>query len=589
MVHFLMNKLSNIIWNVRNGNLSSLRIEASANMAGLYVSLFLVVFDNFAFWQAVNSALGSFSIKSIVFTGAFAVLLTGVINLLIALISFKYLLKPILMVLLLTSATASYFMQHYGVMLDVTMLQNIIETNPDEAMELLGPGMYLHLVIFGVLPALILVRTHIVYKSLPRELLAKAGNILITLCVVSLTMFAFYKELASFGRNNHVLSNLINPLNYINALRRYGEQNLVQKRPIKDLGTDAYLLTQSAQRTRKNLTILVVGETARASNYSLNGYTHNTNPKLARQDIINYSNSWSCGTATAISLPCMFSNLGREHYSDDEAKHQQNLLDVLQHAGVQILWRENNSGCKGVCARVETHEIANSKDSEHCEAGECYDDILLNNLQQYIDNLKQDTVIVFHLQGSHGPTYHLRYPDEFAVFKPFCNSNQLEDCTREEVVNVYDNTILYTDHVLNNVIELLKLNNTQFNTAMIYMSDHGESLGENGVYLHGLPYFIAPDNQKHIPFIIWLSDQYAANAGIDKTCLKARSKQHYSHDNLFHSMLGLMNVGSITYKAEQDVFAPCNRSTARFLVQGGSGVKKETTNNSSHLSRSTLP
>jgi lipid A ethanolaminephosphotransferase len=491
---------------------------------------------------------------------ALTVLVTGVINLLIAMVSFKYLLKPILIILLLTSATASYFMQQYGVMLDVTMLQNIIETNPGEAMELIGPAMYWHIMAFGVVPALILARTKIVYKSLPIEILARAGNILIITCVIGLTLFAFYKEFASFGRNNNTLSSLINPLNYINALRRYGEQNMVREQPVKEIGTDAYLLTQSPRRQKNNLTILVVGETARASSYSLNGYAHNTNPNLAKQDIINYSNTWSCGTATAISLPCMFSNIGRDNYSDNTAKHQQNLLDVLQHAGVQVLWRDNNSGCKGVCARVETQEMTNIHGPQYCVDGECYDEILLSNLQQYIDNLNRDAVIVLHLQGSHGPSYHLRYPKRFAVFKPFCDSNQLEDCTREEVVNVYDNTILYTDHVLNEVIELLKLNSTQLNTAMLYMSDHGESLGENGVYLHGLPYFMAPDHQKHIPFIVWLSDQYSYDAGIDKACLKTGAKERYSHDNLFHSMLGLMGVNSGIYKPELDVLQPCRKN-----------------------------
>lgn len=537
--------------------------EASVNTAGLHVSLFLVLLGNFAFWQATSDALGHFSLHYIVFIAALAVVLTALINLLITLVSFKYIFKPVVIVLLLCSAVASYFMQNYGVMLDSTMMQNIVETDPAEAVELFSPRLLVYLLIFGAFPALIIARTKILYKPWPRELLAKATNLALTLCVIGVTTFAFYKDIASFGRNHNELRNLVNPLNYIVALEKYGVQKLVHERPVKRLGEDAYLLTQWGTRGKKNLTILVVGETARASNYSLNGYAHNTNPKLARQDIINFNNAWSCGTATAVSVPCMFSNLGREAYSDDEAKHQENLLDVLQHAGVQVSWRDNNSGCKGVCARVETLELSNLKDPKNCVDGECYDDILFNNLQHYVDNLKNDTVIVLHLQGSHGPTYHLRYPKEFAVFKPFCDSNQLEDCTREEVVNVYDNTILYTDHVLNGVIELLKQNSTQFNTAMLYMSDHGESLGEDGLYLHGLPYFIAPDEQKHVPFIVWLSDQYAADAGIDKTCLKARSNEPTSHDNLFHSILGLMDVDSATYNAELDVFAPCNRSTAR--------------------------
>jgi lipid A ethanolaminephosphotransferase len=534
--------------------------EASVHAVALHVSLFLVLLGNFAFWQATSEALGQLSMASVLLIAGLAVIVVGLINLLITLVSFRYIFKPVIIALLLTSAAASYFMQSYGVMLDETMMQNIMETDPAEATELLSLKFMGNMLLFGVLPALVVLRTRILYKPLLRELLAKATNLIITVCVIGITLFAGYKDLASFSRNHHELRHLINPLNYVYGIKRYALEHWSEQRPIEPLGEDAYVLTPLDQRGRKNLTILVVGETARAKNFSLNGYDHNTNPNLARQDIINFNNTWSCGTATAISVPCMFSNMGHENYSDDQAKHQENVLDVLQHAGVQVVWRDNNSGCKDVCDRVETLEMSREHDAKYCVDEDCYDDILFSNLQAYVDNLKKDTVIVLHMQGSHGPTYHLRYPQEFAVFKPSCDSNQLEDCTQEEVVNVYDNTILYTDHVLNGVIEFLKHNNAQFNTAMLYMSDHGESLGENGLYLHGLPYFIAPDEQKHVPFIVWLSDQYATTAGIDKTCLKARSQDRYSHDNLFHSMLGLMDVDSITYNPDLDVFAPCNRN-----------------------------
>ncbi|MDQ1363561.1 MAG: lipid ethanolaminephosphotransferase [Pseudomonadota bacterium] len=545
---------------------SLLSFEASINTAGWHVSLFLVLLGNFAFWQAASDALGYFSLHNIALIAALAVLMTALINLLITIIGFKYIFKPLIIILLLCSAVASYFMQRYGVMLDITMMQNVIETDPREATELFSAALFAHLLIFGAIPALIIARTRILYKPWPRELLARAINLALTLCVIGATSFAFYKDLVSFGRNHNELRHLINPLNYLHAIKGYGKQHWVQKRPVSPLGEDAHLLTTWPQRGKKNLVILIVGETARASNFSLNGYTHNTNPNLARQDIINFSNAWSCGTATAVSVPCMFSNLGREHYTDDAARHQENILDVLQHAGVQVAWRDNNSGCKGLCARVDSRDLSHEKHPQLCANGECYDDILFDRLQQYVDHLQTDSVIVLHQKGSHGPTYHLRYPQEFAVFKPACNSNQLDECSREEVVNVYDNTILYTDHVLNGVIEFLQQNSQQFNTAMLYMSDHGESLGEEGLYLHGLPYFMAPDEQKHIPFIVWLSDQYAADAGIDKTCLKANSHEFYSHDNLFHSMLGLMDVDSATYNPGLDVFAPCNRNTLKHIA-----------------------
>lgn len=539
--------------------------KASVSAIGIYVSLLLVLLGNFAFWQAMNKALGPFRFYSVYFMFALGVVVIGLINHLITLFSFKYLVKPLLVVLLLCSAAASYFMQSYGVMLDTTMMQNIMETDPSEAAELLSLKLFMYLLVLGFLPALIIVRTRIVYKPWRTELLIKAGNLLLTFCIITVTVLLVYKDFVSFGRNNNELKNLINPLNYIFAIKKYGQNNWFEQRPVRAMGVNDYEIIVPDKQGRKNLTILVVGETARASNFSLNGYRQNTNPKLARQDIINFSNTWSCGTATAVSVPCMFSSLGREHYTEDAAEHQENVLDELRHAGIQVSWRDNNSGCKGVCARVETLEMSSVKNSKYCVNGECYDDILFSDLQQYVDNLKNDAVIVLHQQGSHGPTYHLRYPKEFAVFKPFCDTNQLEDCTREQVINVYDNTILYTDHFLNGVIEFLQHNDKHFNTAMLYMSDHGESLGENGMYLHGLPYFIAPDDQKHVPFIIWMSDQFATTIGIDKTCLKARRDERFSHDNLFHSMLGLMGVNSVNYKQQLDVFAPCNSNESKLV------------------------
>ena len=551
--------------------------EASASAVAIHVALFLVLLGNFSFWHAISGALGLTNIHAIIFMAGLALVIAALINLLLIFVSFPYVFKPIVIGLLLCSAAASYFMQTYGVMLDTTMIQNIVETHPAEAAELVSIKMLLHMLLFGVVPVVIVICTRIIYRPILRELLHKSANLLATLCVICVTLYVGYKDFVSFGRNHHELRNLINPLNYIVALKKYGDQRFTQFRPVSSLGVDAYFLNTAEQRGKRNLTIIVVGETARASNFSLNGYKQNTNPKLAQQDIINFNNAWSCGTATAISLPCMFSNLGREHYSDDAARHQENLLDVLQHAGIKVSWRDNNSGCKGVCGRVETLELAGTKDDRYCVNGECYDDILFSRLQPYVDNLKSDAVIVLHQQGSHGPTYHLRYPKEFGVFKPSCDSNQLEDCTREQVVNVYDNTILYTDHVLNGVIEFLKQNSGNFNTAMVYMSDHGESLGENGVYLHGLPYFMAPDDQKHVPFIVWLSDQFAASAGINKTCLKDRSHHPTSHDNLFHSVLGLMGVDSEIYNQDLDVFAACNRNAYKHVARNRLMNKSKTT------------
>ena len=142
---------------------------------------------------------------------------------------------------------------------------------------------------------------------------------------------------------------------------------------------------------------------------------------------------------------------------------------------------------------------------------------------------------------------------------PECATNQVQDCPREQIINAYDNSILYTDYFLSQVIHFLQKNSSQYNTVLLYMSDHGESLGENGIYLHGLPYKIAPDTQIHIPFIMWLSPEFASNFNIDTACLKQHSNEAYSHDNLFHSVLGMLDIQTGEYDAELDIFNRCRR------------------------------
>jgi len=311
------------------------------------------------------------------------------------------------------------------------------------------------------------------------------------------------------------------------------------------------------QTSDKNILIMVVGETARAKSFHLNGYARNTTPELEQLDVLSFKNVSSCGTATGISLPCMFSDLSHDNFEVNDAKNRQGLLDALNIAGIQVLWRENNPDCKGICDRIETHEGAVIHMDEFCHKGLCYDEVLLKGLAQYIKNLKGDAVIVLHAQGSHGPAYYRRYPEKFRQFLPECNTISVQDCTDEEIVNAYDNTILYTDYFLSKVINYLQASPDTKNSAMFYISDHGESLGENGVYLHGLPYYIAPDEQTHVPMIAWFSDGFSENKNLDITCLESKLDDTLSHDNMIHSILGLMDVGSVLYAENMDIFASC--------------------------------
>jgi lipid A ethanolaminephosphotransferase len=183
---------------------------------------------------------------------------------------------------------------------------------------------------------------------------------------------------------------------------------------------------------------------------------------------------------------------------------------------------------------------------------------MLEDFEKDTQDLKQDSIIFYHISGSHGPTYFERYPKEHKKFTPDCARADIENCTKEEVVNTYDNTILYTDFFISQAIQKLETLTEKYNVALMYISDHGESLGENGVYLHGMPYSLAPKEQTHVPMIVWMSDGFAEQKGISQTCLrKAGKEQSFSHDNLFDSLLGLMDVQTTEYRKNQDIFAPC--------------------------------
>jgi lipid A ethanolaminephosphotransferase len=256
-------------------------------------------------------------------------------------------------------------------------------------------------------------------------------------------------------------------------------------------------------------------------------------------------------------VPCMFSHLPRKRFDVDEAPRFANLLDALQEAGLDVEWRDNDAGCKGVCARVHTISYHPGADENLCSESYCYDEILLKDLGEKLETLTNDTVIVMHQIGSHGPAYAERYPREFEMFKPACHSNQLQHCTAQEVVNAYDNSIAYTDHVVAKTIETLRRASGRVDAMLMYASDHGESLGEHGLYLHGLPYAFAPETQTHVPMLMWLSSSYAAQGEVDMNCLEARADQPLSHDDMYHTILGAAAVHNTSYDSQLDILAAC--------------------------------
>ncbi|MGN2427331.1 phosphoethanolamine transferase EptA [Raoultella sp. Lac2] len=527
----------------------------------LYVGLLL----NLAFYRQVFTLLPVNGLHNWLVFLSMPVVACSVMNILTTLASFLRLDRLVISLFILLSASAQYFIWTFGVVIDRAMITNILDTTPAESFALMSVKMVLTLGLSGVLMVALAWWIKISKaKTLWRSIAVRLLNILVSALLIVLVAALFYKDYASVFRNNKELVKSLSPSNSIVAINSWYAHNQMDNLPLVKIGEDAVQKTEMHSGPRKNLTILVLGETSRAQNFSLGGYERETNPRLKQDDVIYFANTTSCGTATAVSVPCMFSNMPRAHYDEELAHHQEGVLDILQRAGVRVLWNDNDGGCKGACDRVPHQNVTDLNLTGQCIDGECYDEVLFHNLENYIDNLQQDGIIVLHTIGSHGPTYYNRYPAEFKKFTPTCDTNEIQSCTQQQLTNTYDNTILYIDYMVDKTIKLLQSKQDKFTTSLVYLSDHGESLGENGVYLHGLPWSIAPETQKHVPMLIWLSPDYQQRYGVSSQCLQQRAKTDpYSQDNLFSTLLGLLGVNTHEYQAADDILTPCRSETAR--------------------------
>ncbi|CAI8787533.1 Phosphoethanolamine transferase EptA [Pseudomonas sp. IT-232MI5] len=524
----------------------------------LIASAFLLIGCNVVLWQHLFEITGADG-KGIAMRVAFGVMILAAFNIVLTFLAFRPLLKPLLTLIFLVSAGVAYFMSQYGVMIDAGMFRNFAETNATEVRDLLSLKLFAYILLLGVLPSFLLWKLPINYRRWHRELLSKVIVSVASAAVIGGVALANYQGLSSLFRNHHEIRLMLVPSNYIGASAGYLREQVVSaQQPFVKIGEDAQRNPDLNLQPRKSLTVLVVGESARAENFGILGYNRDTTPQLDKEaGLIAFTDVHSCGTETAVSVPCMFSNMGRKDYDASKAKNEEGLLDVLKRAGIDVIWRDNQSGCKGTCDRVTLQDVSNLKDPALCANSECRDEILLQGLQSFIDHLDKDTVLVLHQMGSHGPEYFKRYPKEYEHFTPVCESNALNNCSRESIVNGYDNTLVYTDHVLSSLIDVLRSNQDKVDTAMLYLSDHGESLGEYNLFLHGTPYMLAPEQQKHVAMLAWFSDNYQKAYSVDTHCLQMSRDKPLSQDNLFHSMLGLLEVKSKVYQPDLDMFAGC--------------------------------
>ncbi|MBE7939608.1 MULTISPECIES: phosphoethanolamine--lipid A transferase [Ramlibacter] len=519
-------------------------------------ALFMLAAGNGPFWHALLAGRPA-EPGTWLFAAAVFLSLSCIYFALAAFFVNRWTVRPVLAVLLLVTAASHYFMERYAVYLDRAMLRNILATDPREAGELLSWALAGHLLLLGGLPAALLWWPTLRHRPVLRAAAVRTGWILGALVLGTASLLLVFADFAATMRNHREMRWLITPGNVVVSLvGHFGSRAPRAGQPRLAVAPDA---KPGPAPARPLFVVMVVGETARAQNFSLNGYPRDTNPELARRGVVDFPQATACGTSTEVSLPCMFSPWGRRHYDEDAILSHESVLNVLARTGVHVLWRDNQSGCKGVCEGLPQEATSRLDLPGVCRDGQCLDEALLHGLDAMARDASGNTLVVLHMLGNHGPAYFKRYPPAFRRFTPACETEDLRRCDPAQILNAYDNAILYTDSVLGRLVDLLQAASATHDSAMLYVSDHGESLGENGLYLHGLPWAIAPDTQTHVPFIFWASQHFAAGRRLDMDCLRARARQPVSHDNLFHSLLGLFDVKTRAYEPGLDIFGGCRR------------------------------
>ena len=528
------------------------------------VSLFIVAADNDTFWQAAWRATRDDAHRPAILATLFALVfftLTTVLSLALG----NKLLRLAATLLLLVAASCSFFMTQYGVVIDQSMIRNAVETTVLEATPLLSPAYFWHVFLYGLLPAFVVLLAPLGRLRWKTEVAVRLGTALAGVAILAATLYVNYAAAAFFGRENDGLRLQVNPVYPLYAAAMFGmspDEDAVEARHPLDIHA-----APGAAPRKPALVVLVMGETARADRFAFNGYARNTNRYTRARNVVNFPRVVSCGTSTAESVPCIFSGLGRDHFSHAAATARESIVGAMQRLGIETYWRDNSTGCKSVCDEERFEQRANWEHGDLCDATGCFDELLLEDFDAPLRDRSRDHFLVLHQRGSHEPAYHADVPQWAKEYFPECDLPNLRNCDRAAINNSYDNTILYTDYFLSRVIDELERRSRDFDTAMLYVSDHGESLGENGLYLHGFPYSMAPREQIEVPMLWWASPAfYSARAQVDAQCLRQSAQNETSHDAIFHTLLPLFGLASPLYDEDLDLLAPCRQGRLTALT-----------------------
>ncbi len=425
----------------------------------------------------------------------------------------------------IVSAVAVYFINSYSVIIDESMVGNVLNTNYEESSSFFSFKLIIYIVLFGVIPSIYIFKVKVTYVTLKKFSVTSS----LTLFFVAILVFANASNWLWIDKNSKQLGGLAMPWSYtVNISRFYIHKSQENEKEI-------LLPNATIKDTNKSVFILVIGESARSQNFSLYGYKKNTNPLLSKTNNLHTFNATSCATYTTAGVKCILSH-------EDTGDLYEILPNYLYRNDVEVIWRSTNWGEPPI--HIKNYQTRANLEAD-CKGEDCnYDEILLTNLkEQILASKKNKILIVLHTSTSHGPTYSKKYPPRFETFKPVCNSVELGNCSQTELINAYDNTIIYTDYILHKVIEDLQ-QLKQYNSAMLFISDHGESLGEKNLYMHGLPLSIAPKEQFDIPFIVWTSDGSK----------QLKPNKTLSQLHVFHSVLNFLSIETPIYDEKMNIF-----------------------------------
>jgi len=495
-----------------------------------------------------------FNEKYFLFTG-YCLIFTTIASIFF-LLGQRYLLKPLIIILFFISAINYYFLNVLGIIINEDIMQSTIdsfkESNWGEINDLLTFKYFIYLFFLGFLPSLLLYFIKIEYPNFKKEITIRLISSILLISITLGLIYANYKNISFISRGTKELKEHVVPHYLLSNIKDYYDLKRDANRKFLKLKSKAVQLFPED----KMIGVIVIGETARADRFSLNGHDKQTNPLLEKQNIINFSEAYSCGTITVVSVPCMFTLHKYNDYNSHEAEYEANVLDLIKSSGTEVIWIENNSSCKHVCDRIKTIDYVNKGTEDYVGYG-VHDEIVLKGLKKVLtENKEKKLLIVLHSMGSHGPAYYNRYPNNFEKFKPTCKANDPLGCNAEELNNTFDNTIVYTDYIISSAIDILKEEN-QSQNFLIYASDHGESLGENGIYLHGAPMSIAPKEQIHIPALLWSSENLKEKRKQIKKNYPASNQieSKITHEYLPHTLLDFLNLKTSYLKINKSMLS----------------------------------